>query len=217
MPKDRYVCAPMSGHGHREAAKVEFDSRRAVARLTAVFCGTSSGGGKGASRPHATPGARSRPPPRPSDTCGVSESRNQTHALCFKAAGRACEAASTSATIRRRGGSSGAASATTSAGPWPARWAACPRTAALERCGGALRARRPRRGHRRGSARRSKEPDALSPDDLAPVDHSHTRGKEATLELARLAGIAPGARVVDVGAASAAPRGCWRPRTEHRP
>jgi hypothetical protein len=39
-----------------------------------------------------------------------------------------------------------------------------------------------------------KDPDALTPDDLAPVDPFHLRGKEATLELARLAGIAAGAR-----------------------
>lgn len=44
-----------------------------------------------------------------------------------------------------------------------------------------------------------KDPGALTPEDLAPVDHFHTRGREATLELARRAGIARGARVVDVG------------------
>jgi SAM-dependent methyltransferase len=44
-----------------------------------------------------------------------------------------------------------------------------------------------------------KDPDSLTVDDLAPVDHFHTRGKEATLELARLAAIEGGARVVDVG------------------
>lgn len=44
-----------------------------------------------------------------------------------------------------------------------------------------------------------KDPDALTPDDLAPVDHFHARGREATLELARRAGIGRGARVVDVG------------------
>jgi SAM-dependent methyltransferase len=41
--------------------------------------------------------------------------------------------------------------------------------------------------------------DALTPDDLAPVDHFHLRGKEATLELARRAGITRGLRVLDVG------------------
>lgn len=40
---------------------------------------------------------------------------------------------------------------------------------------------------------------ALTPDDLAPVDQFHTRGKSATLELARLAGLRGGERVLDVG------------------
>jgi SAM-dependent methyltransferase len=44
-----------------------------------------------------------------------------------------------------------------------------------------------------------KDPEALLPADLAPVDHFHTRGREATLELARRAAIARGARVLDVG------------------
>ena len=44
-----------------------------------------------------------------------------------------------------------------------------------------------------------KNVNALTPDDLAPVDHFHIRGKEATLALARLAGIGPGMRVLDVG------------------
>jgi SAM-dependent methyltransferase len=44
-----------------------------------------------------------------------------------------------------------------------------------------------------------KDPDAIRPDDLAPVDHFHIRGKEATLELARLAGLKRGMRVLDVG------------------
>jgi SAM-dependent methyltransferase len=41
--------------------------------------------------------------------------------------------------------------------------------------------------------------DALSIDDLAPVDQFHVRGKQSTLELAKLAGIAPGQRILDVG------------------
>ena len=45
----------------------------------------------------------------------------------------------------------------------------------------------------------SKDPNALSVDDLAPVDHLHVRGKEATLDLARLAGLAPAMKVLDVG------------------
>jgi len=44
-----------------------------------------------------------------------------------------------------------------------------------------------------------KDPDSLTHDDLAPVDHFHTRGKDATLELARLAGLGRGSRVLDVG------------------
>ncbi len=44
-----------------------------------------------------------------------------------------------------------------------------------------------------------KDPERLTPGDLAPVDQFHTRGRDATLELARLAGVAPGSRVLDVG------------------
>jgi ubiquinone/menaquinone biosynthesis C-methylase UbiE len=44
-----------------------------------------------------------------------------------------------------------------------------------------------------------KDPDALAPEDLTPVDQLHVRGRGATLELARLAGITPGMRVLDVG------------------
>ena len=40
---------------------------------------------------------------------------------------------------------------------------------------------------------------ALTVDDLAPFDHFHSGGKNATLRLARFAGIAPGMRVLDVG------------------
>ena len=41
--------------------------------------------------------------------------------------------------------------------------------------------------------------DALTVDDLAPADHFHGGGKAATDRLARLAGIRPGMRVLDVG------------------
>ncbi|MEP7366376.1 MAG: methyltransferase domain-containing protein [Acidobacteriota bacterium] len=43
--------------------------------------------------------------------------------------------------------------------------------------------------------------DAARPnlEDLAPVDEFHIRGREATLELAALAGVKPGLRVLDVG------------------
>ncbi len=44
-----------------------------------------------------------------------------------------------------------------------------------------------------------KDPDTLTVEDLAPVDQLHTRGKEATLELAYLAGLTVGMRVLDVG------------------
>ena len=44
-----------------------------------------------------------------------------------------------------------------------------------------------------------KDPDALAIEDLTPVDQLHARGREATLELARLAGITSGMRVLDIG------------------
>jgi SAM-dependent methyltransferase len=44
-----------------------------------------------------------------------------------------------------------------------------------------------------------KDPNSITAQDLAPVDQLHTRGKDATLELARLAGIMPEMRVLDVG------------------
>jgi SAM-dependent methyltransferase len=44
-----------------------------------------------------------------------------------------------------------------------------------------------------------KDLDRLTADDLAPVDELHIRGREATVELARLAGAKPGLRVLDVG------------------
>lgn len=43
------------------------------------------------------------------------------------------------------------------------------------------------------------DPLAPSVEDLHAVDQLHTRGVRATLELARLAGVAPGMRVLDVG------------------
>ena len=36
-------------------------------------------------------------------------------------------------------------------------------------------------------------------EDVAPVDHFHTRGRDATLELLALSDVGPDARVVDVG------------------
>ncbi|PWU25666.1 MAG: SAM-dependent methyltransferase [Candidatus Rokuibacteriota bacterium] len=41
--------------------------------------------------------------------------------------------------------------------------------------------------------------DALTLDDLAPADQFHGGGKPATVRLARLAGLRPGMRVLDVG------------------
>ncbi len=44
-----------------------------------------------------------------------------------------------------------------------------------------------------------KDLDALAVEDLSPVDQFHTGGREATLDLARRAGITTGTRVLDVG------------------
>ncbi|MEW6212003.1 MAG: methyltransferase domain-containing protein [Acidobacteriota bacterium] len=44
-----------------------------------------------------------------------------------------------------------------------------------------------------------KDADALAPQDLAPVDQFHTGGRDATLALARLAGISSGMKILDVG------------------
>src|SRR2546426_9889755 len=41
--------------------------------------------------------------------------------------------------------------------------------------------------------------DALTIDDLAPADQFHGGGKAATARLARLAGLSPGTRALDVG------------------
>ncbi|HEY4910621.1 MAG TPA: SAM-dependent methyltransferase, partial [Methylomirabilota bacterium] len=40
--------------------------------------------------------------------------------------------------------------------------------------------------------------DALTPDELAPVDQFHGGGKPVTVRLAKLAGAVPGLRVLDV-------------------
>ncbi len=44
-----------------------------------------------------------------------------------------------------------------------------------------------------------KDASSLAPEDLAPIDQLHARGRVATLELARLAGITPRMQVLDVG------------------
>jgi SAM-dependent methyltransferase len=41
--------------------------------------------------------------------------------------------------------------------------------------------------------------DGLRPDDLSPIDQFHTRGREATLELAQLAGLTGREELLDVG------------------
>jgi len=48
-------------------------------------------------------------------------------------------------------------------------------------------------------AAEGKDLDALEPEDLAPIDEFHVRGREATLELARTAGLGAGTEVLDVG------------------
>jgi MPBQ/MSBQ methyltransferase len=44
-----------------------------------------------------------------------------------------------------------------------------------------------------------KDPARLQPEDLAPVDEFHVRGREATVELAGRGSLRPGSRVLDVG------------------
>ncbi|MGI8650642.1 MAG: class I SAM-dependent methyltransferase [Rubrobacter sp.] len=44
-----------------------------------------------------------------------------------------------------------------------------------------------------------KDPDHLTPEDLAPLDQFHSRGRQATLDLASASGITSGMRVLDVG------------------
>jgi ubiquinone/menaquinone biosynthesis C-methylase UbiE len=44
-----------------------------------------------------------------------------------------------------------------------------------------------------------KDLDQLRPDDLAPVDEFHVRGREATVELAQRAALKPNSHVLDVG------------------
>ena len=45
----------------------------------------------------------------------------------------------------------------------------------------------------------------IAPDDLAPVDEFHTRGRPATIELARLARVSAGEKVLDVGSGLGGP------------
>lgn len=53
-----------------------------------------------------------------------------------------------------------------------------------------------------------KDLDALRPEDLAPIDEFHVRGRQATLELARAAGVGTGTRVLDVGSGLGGPSRC---------
>ncbi len=53
--------------------------------------------------------------------------------------------------------------------------------------------------------RAGKDLDRLTVDDLAPADEFHTRGREATVELASLAAVAPDMHVVDVGSGVGGP------------
>ena len=50
-----------------------------------------------------------------------------------------------------------------------------------------------------------KDPETLVIEDLTPIDQIHIRGREATLELARLAGITSRMRVLDVGGGMGGP------------
>jgi MPBQ/MSBQ methyltransferase len=49
------------------------------------------------------------------------------------------------------------------------------------------------------------DPDRLSLDDLAPLEEFHIGGRRASAELAEMAGLAPGGRVLDVGAGLGGP------------
>jgi SAM-dependent methyltransferase len=51
----------------------------------------------------------------------------------------------------------------------------------------------------RGLRALGKDPEAPTVEDLAAVDQFHSMGRAATIELARLAAVAPGAEVLDVG------------------
>jgi SAM-dependent methyltransferase len=50
-----------------------------------------------------------------------------------------------------------------------------------------------------------KDIERLTPDDLAPVDEFHTRGRAATVDLARLLGLEARHRVLDVGSGLGGP------------
>lgn len=50
-----------------------------------------------------------------------------------------------------------------------------------------------------------KNPDRLTPDDLAPIDEFHSRRRAATRELAAMLAPAPGSRVIDIGSGIGGP------------
>ncbi len=53
-----------------------------------------------------------------------------------------------------------------------------------------------------------KDLDALKPEDLVPVDEFHIRGRQATLERARAAGVDASKHVLDVGSGIGGPSRC---------
>jgi ubiquinone/menaquinone biosynthesis C-methylase UbiE len=53
-----------------------------------------------------------------------------------------------------------------------------------------------------------KDVNDLKPEDLAPIDEFHTRGRKATLELARAAGLDAGQQVLDIGSGVGGPSRC---------
>ena len=64
--------------------------------------------------------------------------------------------------------------------------------------------------------------DALTLDDLGPIDEFHIRGREATTELAALGALSPGTSVLDVGCGHRRPvagagSALRVPRDRHRP
>ncbi len=57
-------------------------------------------------------------------------------------------------------------------------------------------------------AKAGKDVEHLTPEDLAPIDEFHVRGRKATLELARAAGLEASTRVLDVGSGLGGPSRC---------
>ena len=53
-----------------------------------------------------------------------------------------------------------------------------------------------------------KDVNNLKPEDLAPIDEFHIRGREATLELARAAGLEASKQVLDIGSGVGGPSRC---------